>query len=486
MQSGKRGLETGMNNNSMKCNKICGRLCVELKGHLASPLSISSGEQEETDADVILDERGFPMIPGSSLAGVLLDYSREFESEKELSRLFGMQEERKHGTQSDRQSRVFCYDTILENANAGIRDGVKLGENKTPEQHSKYEMQIVERDADFRMRIEIIQRQECLAEGCTIEEAWSLDMLRIRRWFQGFQTGELRIGGKANRGYGKLDIESARIKKFHMEDAKEYRKWLDWHWDDTDAFAEAESVELINAVDEHARTEHVLEVPLHIPYTLLVRSYSTAFTKKDSLPDYGQLTVNGEGEQAVIPGTSLAGAFRSQIAKSVNRIAHLNSWEAAQKKLEPFFGTWVTNQNHEEDLLPSKIIFEEMKIDGGHGLTMTRNAIDRFTGGTVEGALFEETPWAGGSALLRIRWKKENRDHDAICGLLLWAVMDLQSGILPIGGETAIGRGIFCGADGKMPDIQLDGNTLDEKKKEEYMRAAAMWCKGEKNGTAER
>ena len=62
-----------------------------------------------------------------------------------------------------------------------------------------------------------------------------------------------------------------------------------------------------------------MEVPLRIPYTLLVRSYSTAFTKADSLPDYGQMTVKDEGEQAVIPGTSLAGAFRSHIARIVKQ-----------------------------------------------------------------------------------------------------------------------------------------------------------------------
>lgn len=477
-----------MNIDTEKCNKICGRLCVELKGHLASPLSISSGEQENTDADVILDAQGRSFIPGSSLAGVLLAYSTELELDKELYRLFGAPKNGEPGTRSDRQSRIFCYDTILENSVTGIRDGVKLGENKTPEQKSKYEIQIVERDAEFRIRIEIIQRQECVPEGGTIQDAWNRDILWIIRWIQGFRTGELRIGGKANRGFGKLDIMSARVKKFNMEEKTEYQEWLDWDWNHENAFEQAEEIDVTYVAESDARAEHILEVPLKIPYTLLVRTYSTAFTKKDNLPDYEQLTVNGRGEQAVIPGTSLAGAFRSHIAKIVKKIAHLQSWEEAQQKLGYFFGTWVQENYLEDkrvdDLVSSRIIFEEIIVDGGHGLPMMRNAIDRFTGGTVERALFKETPWAGGTCMLRIRWKKDEKEDGIICGMLLWAVLDLLAGILPIGGETAIGRGIFYKQDAESPDIRMDGEILDEQKKEECMQAAAVWCKGGENGTA--
>ncbi|MCI6465069.1 MAG: RAMP superfamily CRISPR-associated protein [Faecalicatena sp.] len=475
-----------MNRDTGKCNKICGRLCVELKGHLASPLSISSGEQERTDADVILDETGQPMIPGSSLAGALLAYSRGFVPKEDLYQLFGAPRGGKPGSSSDRQSRLFCYDTVLKDGVTGIRDGVKLGENKTSVHKSKYEIQMIERDAKFRIRIELIQRQECLTGKGTIQDAWNWDLRWIKRWIQGFNTGELRIGGKANRGFGMLRIESARFKQFHMEESEEYLNWLNWHWDDKDAFKQAENIDPTDDIDSLVSLEHVLEVPLRIPYTLLVRSYSTAFTKADSLPDYGQMTVKDEGEQAVIPGTSLAGAFRSHIARIVKQIAHLENWEKAQQKLEEYFGTWVTGEKQEDQLQSSRIVFEEIKVDGGHGLPQTRNAIDRFTGGTIKGALFEETPWTGGTCMLRIRWKRDEKEDDIICGLLLWAVLDLLSGILPIGGETAIGRGIFCGQDKEETDILLDGEAMKEQKKEGCMQAAAAWCRGGENGTVSR
>lgn len=42
-----------MSDGVISFNKICGRLCVEMTGHLASPLSIGSGEEEHSDSDVV-------------------------------------------------------------------------------------------------------------------------------------------------------------------------------------------------------------------------------------------------------------------------------------------------------------------------------------------------------------------------------------------------------------------------------------------------
>ena len=460
-------------------NKICGRLCVEAEGYLASPLSIGSGEQEDTDADVILDASGMPFIPGSALAGVLRSYSKELGLGEKADQLFGTPEGETPGTGRDRQSRIFCYDTSLKNAVMSIRDGVKLGEHKTPEQESKYEMQIIEQGAAFRMRIEIIERKDCVDRWKSIEQVWEIEQSWIRQWLLGFSAGELRMGAKTSRGFGKLKIESARVKKFNMELREDYLKWLDWSWEDKDAFKKAECIDIRSDTENvNPRTEHVLEVPLQIPYTLMVRTYSEVFQKGEGIPDYGQLTVGGRGEAAVIPGNSFAGAFRSHIAKIVKRLAHLQSWEEAQRKLEPFFGTWTDGKKGREDLCSSKVIFEEVVVNGGHGLHTVRNAIDRFTGGTVEGALFEGRPWAGGSALLRIRWKKDcGNQSDEICGMLLWAIADLQSGILPIGGETAVGRGIFCKPNEQEAKIRLDGDVLVEKKIKDYLQKAALWCK---------
>ncbi len=490
-----------MSESATNNNKICGRLCIEMTGRLASPLSVGSGEQEHTDADVIVNAQGTPYIPGSTLAGALREYANAVKGDAETNRLFGASESAVPGSGEDRQSRIFIYDAAIEQAETGVRDGVKLNERKTASHMGKYELQFVEQDAAVTFRIEILQRAErlegteCLErsghlEGTEkIKAIWKEDLQWIRLWVRGFNEGELRLGAKSRRGYGKIQIERVRVKKFDMTDKDAYMKWLDWDWDQGDTFAPLEWEEE-QKEDSHendvGRIESCLEVPLQIAGTLLVRTYNTAFARTADIPDYGQMTVGGKGEKATIPGSSWAGAFRSHIAKLVKEIGELENWEEAQQTLEPVFGTWINAQKPDTkkpgtgknapELCASRVVFEETVIAGGHALPTARIAVDRFTGGTVQGALYEETLWTGGTIRLRVRWKKDSGEptDQAICGMLLWAIKDLQSGLLTVGGETAVGRGICRPQEGDA-GILLDGEPLEEARQEACMQAAASW-----------
>lgn len=462
-------------------NPIWGRLCVEMTGRLTSPLSIGSGEEEYTDGDVIFNAQGEPYIPGTSLAGALRDYATTIKGDFQANQLFGASEHVVPGSFEDRQSRIFIYDGVIKQAKTGIRDGVKLNERKTASHMGKYDLQFVERDAKIKFRIEIVEREECFKKTKEICEIWEDDLQWIGLWQEGFNRGELRLGSKSRRGFGNIEITGIRIKKFDMRDKAAYMEWLDWDWEQESAFEETDcndNLKALNLSKGDIRLEHCLEIPLHLWGTLLVRTYTTSFTKRKNLPDYGQMTVGEKGKRAVIPGSSWAGAFRSHIAKIVEELGQLQSWQEAQKCLEPLFGTWIDPKEKKVDLWSSRVIFEESVVEGGHGLPIARIAVDRFTGGTVQGALFEEVPWTGGNIRLGIRWKKGGRDltDQAVCGMLLWAVKDLQSGLLAVGGETTVGRGIFE-PNRDDPTILLDGEPLGDREQKESMQAAAFWVR---------
>ena len=51
---------------------------------LTSPLCLGSGDNDETDKDIIRDGRGIPYIPASSVAGVLRTLYRKNRPDNEL------------------------------------------------------------------------------------------------------------------------------------------------------------------------------------------------------------------------------------------------------------------------------------------------------------------------------------------------------------------------------------------------------------------
>ena len=235
-----------MSDGVISFNKICGRLCVEMTGHLASPLSIGSGEEEHSDSDVVFRASGEPYIPGSSLAGALLEYSAAIKGEEETKKMFGMPRGGVPGSRDDRQSRIFVYDARIGQAEVGIRDGVKLNEDKTASHMGKYELQFVERNAPIKIRIEMIEREDCFEKAKSeitgrerteeIEQVWDRERQWIYLWLKGFESGELRLGARSRRGFGKIAIDHARVKVFDMRKSDSYKEWLDWDWEQADAF----------------------------------------------------------------------------------------------------------------------------------------------------------------------------------------------------------------------------------------------------------
>ena len=72
---------------------------------------------------------------------------------------------------------------------------------------------------------------------------------------------------------------------------------------------------------------------------------------------------------------------------------------------------------------------------------ITRNAINRFTGATKNGALYTEMTYYYGETELEILF--ENKPDESIVNALAVCLTDLHYGFLSIGGLASIGRGLF-------------------------------------------
>ena len=92
----------------------------------------------------------------------------------------------------------------------------------------------------------------------------------------------------------------------------------------------------------------------------------------------------------------------------------------------------------------SKVVIAESTIKHSGMLPVSRNKINRFDASTKDGALYSELAYFGGDTCLEfLLYKDQEKQYLAIAGMLLLVIEDIKKGYVAVGGQTAVGRGIF-------------------------------------------
>ncbi|WP_108307071.1 RAMP superfamily CRISPR-associated protein [Metalysinibacillus jejuensis] len=373
--------------------QIVKRTYYNITGQLASPLHIGSGHDTNTTMDVMRNYKGEPFMPGTALAGALRHWLGN------NSELFGAA----MAAENDfRQSRIFVSDVTFADCNVVVRDHVKL-DNKVAQPQAKFTVEVLPTGTSFTMRFEIIAREK---------DKQPDDASAMQKLLTALYSGELTLGGKTSRGYGKVKL--TQVEKQVFDYPRDSLVWLDWDWD------RFEKVELPSITTQMS----YLSLELAIKDTLVIRDVRQT--------EYAHSPLQ-MGGTPVIPGTTWAGAFRQRLTTILQQLPSANT-----SVVQQLFG------DKHGDGSASLLRFEESSIVDSTFIKYTRNAIDRFSGATMDGALFTGESLCGGNTTLTIRWHKtELLDCDVIRGLLYWVIRDMNEGLLAIGGETAIGRGLL-------------------------------------------
>jgi hypothetical protein len=179
---------------------------------------------------------------------------------------------------------------------------------------------------------------------------------------------------------------------------------------------------------------------LEVSGTLLIRSPGL----KAGEPDVLHLTEEGK---RILSGTSLAGALRSHAGRLLKTL----EWTIGQKSqvtLASLFGPSPEELEKGASPAASRVVVDEVTVVGGDARVQSRVKIDRFTGGALDTALFDEAPSMGGRVRFTVRVIEppEEKQRNAEIGLMLLAARDLAAGLVPIGGGVAVGRGILRGS----------------------------------------
>lgn len=403
---------------------IKSRIYYYVRMKLLSPISIGNGDDLLTDHDCLRNSKGVPFIPGTSLAGVFSHYLSD-----EMLALFTP----KIGDEY-KQSPYYISDANIvlddkkRNVSTSIRDGVKLKPDKIAEDGAKFDFEIVESSTRFDFRIEVIVRDHD-----------NIDKMKkvVDVILHGLNSGEILLGYKSKRGYGKVKIEDVKIKEFTKNSLEEMLLFDKYQMDKYDQYS-------IPDIDNENKYDYI-EVHLRQVGGISIRKYSATAGEVD----FEHVTSNGK---PVIPGTSWNGLIRRQIAEYLdddiisNCCVKINDWFGEAKKRD------TTGR-------ASNIIIEESIIQDAKRIQITRNKISRFSAGVSNRALFSEVSYFNGDTVLGIKVKKsieEDPDNSRIIGLLSLVIKDIDNGFIALGGQTAIGRGLF-----KVLKVTLNGNEFN-------------------------
>lgn len=449
-------------------DRVIGRIILRGLLENTSPFLIGNGEGDQIDIRIIKNSEGKAYIPATSFAGAVRHHMEKFISKdnKIFEYVFGSENNGVY------QSHLVVDDLISDNAVISFRDGVAIDNEKNivktdeKEHGMKYDYEIVEPGAEFKVNLETTIREGADKEG-TIR--------LLRTIVAELEKENIQIGGKTTSGFGKLKLHDARIIEFDFTNRDHVSAWLN------NDFGSIQTVDL-STIEPFSReeTDLIIEATFSLNSSLIVG----LSTGDPGAPDKVNMKSGGKN---VIPGTSIKGAIRHRAEKIINTLS--NDPECCEAIINGLFG-YVDEKS--KSRMKGRVIVDECYPKNVEELVQNRIKIDRFTSGTITNALFNSAPlWESkGNSRLEVRSVVNDfNDHEA--GLMLFVLKDLWNGDLAIGGEKAVGRGCVRGiravihAGSEKFELIQEGTgikiTGNAGKLEEYALALTEKCTGDDN-----
>lgn len=410
---------------------IDGVLVLEGTIKLMSPALIGSGRNDNSDMDVLM-ENGKPYIPATSFVGILRHATSKGIKDQivgdQLKRFWGFAEKA-----DGQQSTLRCSDLMCKTDKPiiKVRDGIKIN-NKTGivKDKGKFDYQVIEKGAQFNLHLEVDYASET--------KDFRLKMMETIKTL--LKDGKVGIGAKTNSGLGKLILLHENCYDYDFSQKKNVCHWLKRSLpeplkDFPEPFKSHENIFTMIAT-------------FSLRNSLIVRSYPT----EPSMPDSVSIK---SGEDYVIPGSSLKGAIR---ARAERIIATLGK---SPEIIRDLFG-YVDDETRSTKARAGRILINETLLPRFVAEMQTRIKIDRFTGGTIEAALFDSMPLFTDFNDKVFTVEMIIRDYrPEEIGLMLLALKDLWTGDLAVGGEKNVGRGTL---QGESAEIKWDGNIINMDK----------------------
>jgi len=446
----------------------------------ATPLSVKADESDLTiDSRIVRDVNGYPTIPGTSIAGVLRSVARECNAEE--NSLFGAAGEEDLPSQiqvsfgfihnannqpivgllpAEQRNTENDIETLLKDLMPILRDQVALNEYGAAKDGAKMDRTAVPKGTRF-----------------SFELTWATDKPNDDQWHKILAWlchPAFRLGGLTRRGFGKVKIVSIKQQMYNFEEQAELNRRqqnrpLDFNAqkgeDLSGQFQQREAANYIDfAIDLEAEDFWRIGQGDKALGTL-----GKDYDKEPDLKPYTETVIHWQNDQAglqnhqvVIPASGIKGALRHRTLFHYRRLHNdftdgSKPCERTDKELKDLFGTI------EERGLAGAIILDDIYLDKtpDHKVMM-HNKIDRFTGGTIDGALFSEQLLYGGGFKLEGQIKETQQSSELLQAFRL-ALLDLAQGRLALGGGSTKGHGYFQAKSMHLTALEQAENNKQEK-----------------------
>jgi CRISPR/Cas system CSM-associated protein Csm3 (group 7 of RAMP superfamily) len=392
------------------------------------------------DSPIQRDWNQLPMVLGTSLTGILRKKIEEMNLEEiNADDIFGSQ---------DKGSKTIISNALLldENGKASeslliekskflqnfivlpIREHNAINNKGVTIDKSKYDEEVVFKGTQFKFSIEMFNENEN-----DKNKFFNLLNLLLKNSF--------RIGSGSTKGFGQIEVKEITYDEF-----------------DTSSEKYMTSTSSLNELLTQTFTLEKNKDENYISYVLSLRAddffmFGSGFgdDEADMTPvyekiiDYSKKTISEE--KVLIPASSVKGALSHRTTYYYNLLnKNFIGGEKVFEVVEPIFGA---KKDKEIDGFKGNILISDIYLDKASikdTKVFDHVSIDRFTGGAIDSALFQEKTVASKESFsLDILIHKDKvKDENAI-NAFEHALKDITTGMLSLGGATTKGHGIFIG-----------------------------------------
>lgn len=365
---------------------------------LETPLRV--GPDDGNSEEILRDGANRPCVPGTSIAGALLDYLNHSSDQGYAKSLFGAKRD---------SGQLIISDGVFDRAVSPVTRPRLHFDASSGSAHrgGKFDSAHLCAGETFVFTLtHLAQKRD--------DDAYAV----IERLLGAVDRGEICFGGWKTNGFGRVSLAVTR----RILDLRDETDRDDWMNDQLTG----ETIALPNG---HEETRVIFRVSGCFE-DLLVKGNTVHETAVSYAPSMT------EGGRVLLPGSTVKGALRARVCTI------LESLNLASEILDDLFG-----MQSKAGRLPKmgRVVCEDTFLEETKKRKVSRIRINRFTGGVMRMGSVHEP--ASGKGTLKIALiKGDDRD----CALLLFALRDLGLGLYGLGSDQSVGRGLLRTAEIQM------------------------------------